>query len=76
VQGLEGGGDINEVFLEIKTGKSQRNKHQRRVKIAVDAGRVRFAEYRPDRQWVSVAVEVAEPEPALSPGEGEGQAAT
>jgi predicted Holliday junction resolvase-like endonuclease len=69
--GLEGGGDINVVFLEIKTGKSQRNKHQRRVKTAVDAGRVRFDEYRPDRQWASVAVEAFEPEPALWPREGE-----
>jgi predicted Holliday junction resolvase-like endonuclease len=62
--GLEGSGDINVVFLEIKTGKSQRNKHQRRVKAAVDAGRVQFAEYRPDRQWTVVAVEASGPEPA------------
>lgn len=64
--GLEGGVDISVVFLEIKTGKSQRNKHQRRVKSAVEAGRVRFAEYRPDRQWASVAMEAPEPEPAMS----------
>jgi hypothetical protein len=49
--GLEGDGDINVVFLEIKTGKSQQNKHQRRVKAAVDAGRVQFDVYRPDLQW-------------------------
>jgi predicted Holliday junction resolvase-like endonuclease len=69
--GLEGGGDIDVVFLEIKTGKSQRNKNQRRVKTAVEAGRVGFAEYRPDRQWADAAVEALEPEPALSPGERE-----
>jgi predicted Holliday junction resolvase-like endonuclease len=70
LDGLEGGGDISVVFLEIKTGKSQRNKHQRRVKAAVDAGRVQFAEYRPDRQW-AVAVQASGPEPALSIGEDE-----
>jgi predicted Holliday junction resolvase-like endonuclease len=69
--GLEGGGDINVVFLEIKTGKAQRNKHQRWVKAAVDAGQVRFAEYRPDRQWAEVAVVAPEPEPALATDEDE-----
>jgi hypothetical protein len=68
--GLEGGGDLNVVFLEIKTGNSQGKKNQRRIKAAVDAGRVQFREYRPDRQWASVVVEVSEPEPALSLGEG------
>jgi predicted Holliday junction resolvase-like endonuclease len=69
--GLEGEGDINVVFLEIKTGKSHRKKNQRRVKTAVEAGRVGFAEYRPDRHWASAAVEIPEPEPALPPGERE-----
>jgi predicted Holliday junction resolvase-like endonuclease len=67
--GLEGGGDLNVVFLEIKTGQSQRQKTQRRVKAAVDAGRVQFREYRPDRHWASVVVEACEPEPALSTDE-------
>jgi Endonuclease related to archaeal Holliday junction resolvase len=69
--GLEGVGDINVVFLEIKTGKSQRNRRQRRVKAAVDGGRVHFDEYRPDRQWASVVVEAPEPEPALLASAGE-----
>ena len=48
--------EIRRVYLlDIKTGKSQLNKTQRRIRDAVAAGRVSFATYNPDtdewRQW-------------------------
>lgn len=46
--GLEDGRDVEVVFLEIKTGKERLRPRQRRIKAAVDAGRVSFQVYRPD----------------------------
>jgi predicted Holliday junction resolvase-like endonuclease len=69
--GLEGGGDVSIVLLEVKTGTSSLKGNQRQVRDAVDAGRVQFRVYRPDRQWASVAVETTEPEPALAADEDE-----
>lgn len=65
--GLEAGGDVNVVFLEVKTAGSHRNRNQRRVKAAVDAGRVEFAEYRPG---LAPPLEMPEPEFVLPPEHG------
>ena len=34
------------VFVEVKTGKSQLNSHERTLKNAIDAGRVRYETIR------------------------------
>ncbi len=36
----------NVIFLEIKSGKSRLNKNEQMIKEAIDAGRVKYAEYR------------------------------
>ena len=41
------GKDIEEIlFIEVKTGKSSLNGRERQVREAVEAGRVRYVEYR------------------------------
>ena len=45
--GLAAGGEADEVLLiEVKTGSSQLNSHEKGIKEAVKAGRVRYIEYR------------------------------
>lgn len=45
--GLSDGGEVNEVLLiEVKTGSSQLNSHEKGIKEAVKAGRIRYVEYR------------------------------
>lgn len=34
------------VFIEVKTGKSTLNQHEKEIKAAIKAGRVHFTEYR------------------------------
>lgn len=41
-----GDGDVTVVFLDVKSGKAQANKPQRRIRDAINAGRVRFELYR------------------------------
>jgi predicted Holliday junction resolvase-like endonuclease len=70
--GLEAGGDVSIVLLEVKTGTGSLNGNQRRVRDAVDAGRVEFRVFRPDRQWgIGEAVEILEitPEDLEDPDE-------
>ena len=45
--GLEAGGEVTVVLLDVKTGKATLTPRQRRIRDAVQAGRVRFEEYRP-----------------------------
>lgn len=52
------------VLLDIKTGKSRLNKIQRRVRDAVQEGRVQFATYNPDTEELRIW-----PEPEASPDE-------
>lgn len=40
--GLEDGGDVNVVLLDVKTGRASVNSRQRRIRDAVRAGRVTF----------------------------------
>lgn len=41
---------IEVVFLEVKTGESRMNKHQRKVRDAIKEGRVRFVSFNPDQE--------------------------
>lgn len=47
------------ILLDVKTGKADLNKTQRRIRDAITAGRVSFATYNPDtndyRRWPQVA---------------------
>ncbi|MAT48784.1 MAG: hypothetical protein CMA27_03020 [Euryarchaeota archaeon] len=45
-KGLDGDGDIDIKFIEVKSGKSQLNKNQRRVRDAVKEKRVEWVEVR------------------------------
>jgi predicted Holliday junction resolvase-like endonuclease len=46
--GLESGGAVEVVLLDIKTGNAQTSDRQKRIQEAVNAGRVRFDVYRFD----------------------------
>ena len=52
-KGLDGEGEIEIKFIEVKSGKSRLNKNQRRIRDAVEANRI---------EWVEVRVEVQEME--------------
>ena len=45
-KGLDGEGEIDIKFIEIKSGKSRLSKNQRRIRDAIIAGRVGWAEIR------------------------------
>ena len=45
-KGLDGEGDIDIKFIEIKSGKSRLNKNQRRIRDAVAAKRIEWIEVR------------------------------
>jgi predicted Holliday junction resolvase-like endonuclease len=45
-KGLDGEGDIDIKFIEVKSGKSRLNKNQRRIRDAVDAKRIEWVEVR------------------------------
>lgn len=45
-KGLDGDGDIDIKFIEVKTGKSRLNKNQRRIRDAVIAKRIEWVEVR------------------------------
>ena len=45
-KGLDGEGDIDIKFIEVKSGKSRLNKNQRRIRDAVAAKRVEWVEVR------------------------------
>jgi len=45
-KGLDGDGEIDIKFIEVKSGKSQLNKNQRRVRDAVKEKRVEWVEVR------------------------------
>ena len=45
-KGLDGEGEINIKFIEVKSGKSRLNKNQRRIRDAVAAKRVEWVEVR------------------------------
>ena len=45
-KGLDGEGDIDIKFIEVKSGKSRLNKNQRRIRDAVAAKRIEWVEVR------------------------------
>ena len=45
-KGLDGEGDIDIKFIEVKSGKSRLNKNQRRIRDAVVAKRIEWVEVR------------------------------
>jgi predicted Holliday junction resolvase-like endonuclease len=45
-KGLDGDGDIDIKFIEVKSGKSRLNKNQRRIRDAVIAKRIEWVEVR------------------------------
>lgn len=45
-QGLDGKGEVNVKFIEVKSGKSKLNSNQRRVRDAVTAKRIEWVEVR------------------------------
>lgn len=45
-KGLDGEGDIDIKFIEVKSGKSRLNKNQRRIRDAVAANRIEWVEVR------------------------------
>ena len=45
-KGLDGEGEINIKFIEVKSGKSRLNKNQRRIRDAVAAKRIEWVEVR------------------------------
>ena len=45
-KGLDGDGDIEIKFIEVKSGKSRLNKNQRRIRDAVTAKRIEWVEVR------------------------------
>ena len=45
-KGLDGEGDVDIKFIEVKSGKSRLNKNQRRIRDAVAAKRIEWVEVR------------------------------
>ena len=45
-KGLDGKGDVEIKFIEVKSGKSKLNSNQRRVRDAVKAKRIEWVEVR------------------------------
>jgi len=45
--GLTSDGEIEVVFLDVKTGRAAPNQRQQRIRKAISAGRVRFDVFRP-----------------------------
>ena len=45
-KGLDGDGEVEIKFIEVKSGKSKLNKNQRKVKAAVMAKKVQWVEVR------------------------------
>ena len=50
-KGLDGEGEIEIKFIEVKYGKSRLNKNQRRIRDAVEANRI---------EWIELRVKVSE----------------
>jgi len=64
--GLTSDGEIEVVFLDVKTGKAVLNQRQRRIRKAIEAGRVRFEVFRPQLA-AELAVQELTPEFLNSP---------
>jgi hypothetical protein len=75
--GLASGGEVTVVFLDVKAGRAGLNERQRRIRDAIDAGRVRFQTYRVSAFTASVTGDLRSPEeldsgPAIADDETHG----
>tara|TARA_B100000530_G_C15594899_1_gene343936 strand:- start:55 stop:435 length:381 start_codon:yes stop_codon:yes gene_type:complete len=59
-KGLDGEGEIDIKFIEIKSGKSRLSKNQRRIRDAIIAGRVGWAEIRTGDTEISLDEKIIE----------------
>ena len=57
-KGLDGEGDIDIKFIEVKSGKSRLNKKQRRIRDAVAAKRIEWVEVRVKDTVIEIEEEV------------------
>lgn len=66
--GLEEGDIRDVIFVEVKTGSARLSARQKKVKDAVEAGRVKWVTWRPDK---AVVAQDRAPRPELLPGGSE-----
>ena len=59
-KGLDGEGEIDIKFIEIKSGKSRLSKNQRRIRDAIIAGRIGWAEIRTGDTEISLDEKIIE----------------
>ena len=53
-KGLDGEGEIDIKFIEVKSGKSRLNKNQRRIRDAVAAKRIEWVEVRVENTQIEI----------------------
>lgn len=63
-------GEVDVVIIDVKTGSSQLNPNQRRIKKAVESGRVRFETVRQDEEEDPGTKPVPPHKPATRPSSG------
>ncbi len=59
-KGLDGEGDIDIKFIEVKLGKSRLNKNQRRIRDAVAAKRIEWVEVRVRDAEIEIEEKIAQ----------------
>jgi len=60
-KGLDGDGEIEIKFIEIKSGKSRLNKNQRRIRDAVVAKRIEWVEVRVKDTEIEIEEKILQP---------------
>ena len=60
-KGLDGEGDIDIKFIEIKSGKSRLTKNQRRIRDAVIANRIEWVEVRVKDTEIEIEEKILQP---------------
>jgi predicted Holliday junction resolvase-like endonuclease len=60
-KGLDGEGDIDIKFIEVKSGKSRLNKNQRRIRDAVTAKRIEWVEVRVKDAEIEIDEKILQP---------------
>ena len=60
-KGLDGDGEIEIKFIEIKSGKSKLNKNQRRIRDAVVAKRIEWVEVRVKDTEIEIEEKILQP---------------
>ena len=64
-KGLDGEGDIDIKFIEVKLGKSRLNKNQRRIRDAVAAKRIEWVEVRVRDAEIEIEEKIAQDSSSL-----------